>query len=158
MKAKLYLETTIPSYLVANSSLDARLAVDQEQTIEWWKLHRGRFEVYISAVVLREIARGNPDMAGKRMEIVAGIPLLSPNIESESLTERLLAKVIPQNAADDAAHIALAAVHQMDFLLTWNCKHINNRFTIRRIEKACSEMGYQCPVISTPAELMSIEI
>jgi hypothetical protein len=158
MKAKLYLETTIPSYLVANSSPDARLAADQEQTIEWWELHRARFEVYISAVVLREIARGNPDMAGKRMEKVAGIPLLSPNIESELLAERLLAKVIPPNAADDAAHIALAAVHQMDFLLTWNCKHINNRFTIRRVENICSEMGYQCPVISTPTELMSIEI
>ena len=97
-------------------------------------------------------------MAGKRMEKVAGIPLLSPNIESELLAEHLLAKVIPPNAADDAAHIALAAVHQMDFLLTWNCKHINNRFTIRRIENICSEMGYQWPVISTSTELMSIEI
>jgi hypothetical protein len=158
MKAKLYLETTIPSYLVANASRDARLAVDQQQTIEWWELYRGRFEVYISAVVLRELARGNAGMAGKRLEKIVGIPLLSPNIESELLAERLLASVIPANAADDAAHIALAAVHQMDFLLTWNCKHINNRFTIRRIEKACAEMDYQCPVISTPTELMTIEI
>ncbi len=62
----------------------------------------------------------------------------------------------PANAADDAAHIAIAAVHQMDFLLTWNCKHINNRYTIRRIEQCCLRMGFTCPVIATPNELMNI--
>ena len=158
MKAKLYLETTIPSYLVANASKDPRLAVDQAQTLEWWERHRERFDIFVSAVVLREVARGNPAMAAKRMGILANIPLLNPSLESEKLTERLLERVIPKNAAEDAAHISLAAVHKMDFLLTWNCAHINNRFTIRRIEKTCAGMGYQCPVISTPTELMSIDL
>ena len=130
IKPKLYLETTIPSYLVSKPSRDLRLAADQEQTLEWWEEQRVRFEIFISAVVLREVAKGNPEMSQKRVDALSHIPILSLTEESEELTIRLIDEVIPANAADDAAHIAIAAVHRMDFLLTWNCKHINNRYTI----------------------------
>lgn len=156
IKPKLYLETTIPSYLVSKPSRDLRLAADQEQTLEWWEEHRSRFEIFISAVVLREVSKGNPEMAQRRVNALSQIPLLNPTEESEELTIYLLKEVVPANAADDAAHIAIAAVHQMDFLLTWNCKHINNRYTIRRIEQCCLRMGFTCPVIATPNELMNI--
>ena len=153
IKPKLYLETTIPSYLVSKPSRDLRLAGDQEQTLEWWEEHRSRFEIFISAVVLREVSKVNPERAQKRVDGLSQIPLLNP---TEELTIYLLKEVVPANAADDAAHIAIAAVHQMDFLLTWNCKYINNRYTIRRIEQCCLIMGFLCPVIATPNELMTI--
>ena len=157
-KPKLYLETTIPSYFVSKPSRDLRLAADQEQTIEWWEEHRGRFEIFVSAVVLREVSKGNPEMSQKRVDVLSGIPLLSPTGESEQLTIRLLEEVVPANAADDAVHIAIATVHGIDFLLTWNCKNINNRYTTRKIEECCQKMGFTCPVIATPTELMEIEL
>jgi len=84
-KPKFYLETTIPSYLVSKPSRDLRLDADQEQTIEWWEEHRGRFEIFVSAVVLREVSKGNPEMSQKRVDALSGIPLLSPTGESEEL-------------------------------------------------------------------------
>lgn len=154
---KLYLETTVPSYLVAQPSPDLRLAADQSVTLEWWSLHRNYFEIFVSAIVLTEIRRGDPIMAEKREEAIRAFKLLDVNLHTEELTARLLKEVIPENAAADAAHIAIAAVHGMNFLLTWNCRHINNRYTLRRIEKCCYTAGFTCPVIATPSELMSIE-
>jgi hypothetical protein len=83
IKPKLYLETTIPSYLVSKPSRDLRLAADQEQTLEWWEEHRSRFEIFISAVVLREVSKGNPEMAQRRVDALSQIPLLNPTEESE---------------------------------------------------------------------------
>jgi len=154
---KLYLETTIPSYLVARPSADLRLAADQSVTLEWWRLHRNRFEIFVSAIVLTEIRRGDPTMVEKREEAIRSFKLLDINLQTEELTTHVLKDVIPENAVADAAHIAIAAVHAMNFLLTWNCKHINNRYTLRRIEKCCTAAGFTCPVIATPTELMSIE-
>ena len=96
-------------------------------------------------------------MAEDRLAKVQSLPVLTLTETAESLANLLLEKVIPVQAIDDAAHIAVAAVNGMDFLLTWNCRHINNRYTIRRIEKCCADAGFACPVIATPAELMSIE-
>ena len=158
MKPRLYLETTIPSYLVARPNRDIQIASDQAATHQWWSAHCNDFEMFVSAAVLREISRGDPEMAAVRFEKIKHLAILAPTGESESLAERLLAEnIIPAKAADDATHIALAAAHAMDFLLTWNCKHINNRFTIRRIERACAKSGFTCPVIATPTELMNLQ-
>jgi hypothetical protein len=158
VKPRLYLETTIPSYLVARPHGDARIATDQAATIQWWDSHRDDFELFISPVVIREVSRGDAEMAALRLAKIDRLPVLAPTPASEALTERLLLDhIVPAVAADDAAHIALAAAHRMDFLLTWNCKHINNRFTFRRIERACAAAGCACPVIATPVELMNLE-
>lgn len=157
MKPTVYIETTIPSYLVARPSKLPRLEADQATTRQWWNQHAGDFEMFVSDVVIREVRRGDAAMAGDRLAKVQGLPVLTLNEAAESLANLLLEKVIPVQAIDDAAHIAVAAVNGMDFLLTWNCRHINNRYTIRRIEKCCADAGFACPVIATPAELMSIE-
>lgn len=158
MKPRLYLETTIPSYLVARPSRDARIAADQATTRQWWDLHRNDFEIFVSAVVVREVSRGDVEIAALRIEKINSLPVLAPTPASEAITERLLLdQIVPTVAADDAAHIALAAAHHMDFLLTWNCKHINNRFAVRRIERVCATAGFACPVIATPEELMHTE-
>lgn len=157
MKPRLYLETTIPSYLVARPSRDLILAGQQEATREWWDEKRADFTMFISGVVVREIRKGEAEMAALRMSKVSGLPVLEPTDASEELATRLLASgIVPVKAADDATHIALAAAHGMDFLLTWNCKHINNRFTFRGIEKECVACGLICPVIATPTELMNL--
>jgi len=158
MKSTIYIETTIPSYLVARPSSDLRLAADQADTITWWEKCRQQYDLRISAIVLREIRQGNESMAEMREQVLKEIPLLDPTQEAEAIAESLLTKVIPSNAAADATHIAIAAAHSIDFLLTWNCKHINNPHTIRRIEQCCLNLGYRCPVIATPSELLSIDL
>ena len=156
MKPRLYLETTIPSYLVARRSRDLRLAADQQATKEWWEWRRHDFDLCVSEAVFREAARGDPIFAAARLERLHGIPVLAPLPAAEELAERLLREgIIPPIAADDAAHLGFAAAHNMDFLLTWNCRHINNRALQRRIEQACAAYGLPCPVICTPTELMN---
>jgi hypothetical protein len=155
MKPRLYLETTIPSYLVARRSRDLRLAADQETTQQWWETERHDFLLFISTTVLKEVRRGDPDYAGQRLARLAGIPLLDDLPEASELAKRLLRdEIIPAVAADDATHVALAAAHRMDFLLTWNCTHINNHNIRARIQRACAAVGLVCPDICTPAELM----
>jgi hypothetical protein len=155
---RLYLETTIPSYLTARPSRDMQVATDQKATEAWWEAHRADFEIFISEVVVREVRRGDAELAAARLARIREFNVLMPTPASEELTVRLLADgIVPAVATDDAAHIGLAATHAMDFLLTWNCRHINNRYTFRRIERACAACGLCCPVIATPTELMNIQ-
>lgn len=157
MKPKLYVETTIPSYLVARRSRDARLAVDQAAAEQWWQLRRADYELHTSAIVVEEIMRGEAVMAAARVRYLEGVPRLPVTPAVASLTKRLLREqIVPTRAEADAAHITFAAVHGMDFLPTWNCKHINNPHTVRRIERACEGEGCVCPVICNPAELLAI--
>ncbi len=152
---RLYLETTIPSYLAARRSRDLRIAADQETTEEWWENRRGDYEIFVSEPVLDEAAQGDPEFAARRLALLAGLPRLPLTTEAGQLASRLLtSQIIPAKAAPDALHLALAAVHDIDFLLTWNCKHIHNLNLERRIEAACRELGFQCPIICTPAELI----
>ena len=120
---KVYLETTIPSYLTARRSRDLRLAADQLATQEWWDECRHGYELFISQMVLKEARRGDSEFATARLAQMAGIPLLSDLHEAAELANRLLTdRIVPDVAADDATHIALAAAHGMDYLLTWNCQ------------------------------------
>jgi hypothetical protein len=157
MKPRLYIETTIPSYLVARPSPLIRIAADQQTTREWWEQRRGEYELFTSAIVLDESSVGDAAMADARFASLSGIPLLDENADAKSLSRHLLEEsIIPAVAAPDAFHLAIAAVHRMDFLLTWNCKHLHNPHLERRIEAACHAHGWESPVICTPAELMEI--
>ena len=155
MKPRLYLETTIPSYLVARRSRDLRLAADQETTQEWWEDRRQNYELFISEFVREEVQRGDAQAAAARLAFLDGIPILLEPQTAAELAEQILAtRLIPPQAALDASHIAMATVHGMDYLLTWNCKHIHNVAIIRQIERLCERQGYTCPIICTPNDLM----
>ena len=155
MKRTLYLESTIPSYLVGSPSRDLLTAAHQQVTGEWWRVRRIEFDLYVSQFILDEIGRGDAELAKKRLNAVKGIPLLDITDDVLDLASGLVAlKIIPKRAGTDAAHIALAAVHGVDFLLTWNCKHIANAAIVRDIEAVCRMRGFSCPVICTPEELM----
>ena len=152
---KHYLETTIPSYLTARRSPLARIAADQQTTHDWWDFRRQEYEMFVSEAVLDEAADGDSDFAAHRLGMLVGLPRLQTTPEADALVERLLRMdIIPAKAATDAVHLALSAAHRMDYLLTWNCKHIHNLKLERRIEAACEVFGFTCPIICTPAELM----
>lgn len=154
MKA-VYIETSIISYLTARPSRDLLVAANQESTHEWWEGHRGNFDLFISPLVLEEAGQGDEDAAQRRLKALEAVNMLEIVDEARILADALLRSLaLPSKAQDDAAHIALAAVHRLDYLLTWNCRHINNAEKKALIRQVCAEHGYVCPEICTPMELM----
>jgi hypothetical protein len=155
MKPRLYIETTIPSYLAARTSRNLRLSADQESTQTCWKVHRHKYGLFVSEAVLEEAAAGDADFAAKRLAMLDGLPRLRVTAEVDALVARFLdEQIIPPAVAADAVHLALAVAHRMDLLLTWNCKHLHNPHLERRIVAASRDLGYDCPVICTLAELL----
>jgi predicted nucleic acid-binding protein len=155
MKSRLYLETTIPSYLTSRPSRDLIIAGHQQITREWWEKQGNDFQLYISQLVVDEASAGDATAARERLNVLQEIPLLDITPEVAELAADLVASgKIPRKAATDAAHIAIAAVHGMDFLLTWNCVHIANAVNAKAIALICRFKGWECPVICTPEELM----
>lgn len=127
MKAKVYVETTIPSYLAARPSRDLLVSAHQQITRDWWESRCSAFELYASELVLQEIGVGDALLANRRLELLADVPLLAFSSETLDLAEDLIAVgPIPRKAAGDAAHIAIATVYGCEYLLTWNCRHIAN--------------------------------
>jgi hypothetical protein len=150
-----YLESTIPSYLVARSSRDLITIAHQQLTYEWWTTAAERFELYVSEAVLDEIRAGDPGCAARRLEMVADLPVLAFSEDVESLIrayDRRLGLV--GSAAADLPHFAYAVAYKMDYLVTWNCAHIANGQIIRRLLAVNSEIGRPTPVIVTPEELL----
>jgi hypothetical protein len=157
VKPKVYLETTIPSLLTAWPSRDLIVAADQQSTRDWWENRRQDFELFVSPEVLGEAGEGDPAAARLRLEAINTLPVLAATEAVEELTRAILASgLIPPRATRDAAHIAFASVHEMDFLLTWNCRHIHNAMISRRLSEVCSAQGFALPVLCTPRELMAI--
>jgi hypothetical protein len=149
------LETTIASYLTARRSRNLIVAGHQELTIEWWRQHRQRFEVFISDLVLQEAARGDRKAASKRLAEMAGVKVLAMNEEARQLAREFIERrLIPEKAVDDAFHVAIATAQGMDFLLTLNCRHIANAENITPLQAACKDLGYEMPTLCAPEQLM----
>ena len=156
MKPTVYIETTIPSLLTAWPSRDVEVAGQQLATREWWETRREDFGLFVSPEVLSEAAQGDVEAARLRLEAIAALPVLAVTDDVEALTRRILATgLMPQRATRDAAHIAFASVYGMDFLLTWNCRHIHNAMISRRLSGVCAAVGFPLPVFCTPRELMA---
>jgi hypothetical protein len=156
MQPKVYLETTIPSYLTAWPSRDLVKAAHQQITREWWQ-NRTKFDLHISQLVLREASGGDAEAARLRLEALRGIPVLALSPAASALAQQLVQQgPLPENAVADALHIAIAVVNGMDYLLTWNCAHIANAALRHRIEAICRASGYEPPVLCTPEELMEV--
>jgi predicted nucleic acid-binding protein len=157
MKPKVYIETSVISYFVGRPSRDIIIAANQQATQEWWRSRLDDFEVYISQLVIQEAGAGDQSAAASRLELVENFPLLDISDDAIRLAVILVEqKAIPEKAPEDALHIALAAVHGMDYLLTWNFKHIANAAMRANVELVCRMNGYEPPIICTPFELMEI--
>ena len=153
MKPRVFIETTIPSYLTARASNDLVRAAHQQLTKEWWS-GRERYELYTSRLVLQECEAGDAVAAADRSAAMVDIPLLLQSDAVADLAENLVRGVpLPAKAAADSLHIATAAVHGIQYLLTWNCTHIANVTLRPRIEAICRTAGYEPPLICTPQEL-----
>lgn len=153
--ATAYIETTIPSLYTGRPSQRLVEAARQNLTRIWWDKHRHEFELFCSQIVLDECSEGDAEMAGMRVGLLAGIPLLELTNDVVSIAQMLLAKqIIPTKAADDAIHIAVASVHRIDYLVTWNCKHLANPRNWRRISDCVAGFGFRATVICTPEDLI----
>jgi predicted nucleic acid-binding protein len=153
-KAAIYIETSLVSYLVARPSRDIIVAAHQQLTSDWWDNHSHHYDLFISQVVLDEARAGEKQEAAKRLAAIQDLPLLEINEDVIQLAESLVeSNAVPKKAAQDALHIAIACVNGMDYLLTWNCKHIANAKMRSKIDKVCREAGYVPTIICTPEEL-----
>ena len=154
MAPKIYLETTIISYLAARPSKDLITAAHQQVTRDWWENRRRDFDLFSSQLVIQESSAGDAAVAQTRLQLLSDIPLVQVNVDCVSLGRALVEKgPIPEKAAVDALHIAIATVHGLDYLLTWNCKHIANAEMQMAVSRVCRGAGYEPPVICTPEEL-----
>lgn len=155
MKPKIYVETSVVSYLVARPSNDVRVVANQAITIAWWDERRPAFDLFVSEFVLAEAALGDPSASRLRLEVLKDIPRLETTEEVRRLGNALITEgPIPDSAEVDAYHIAIATVNGMDYLITWNCTHIANAVMRSDIETVCRNYGYEPPTICTLQELM----
>ncbi|NCC60719.1 MAG: PIN domain-containing protein [Verrucomicrobiae bacterium] len=153
-----YIETSVISYLTSRPSRDILAVAHQQITCEWWDAYRGRFEIFISPLVDQECRRGDAEAAERRVAALCGLRGLEIVEDAYKLASAFIeGSALPSSAQDDATHIALAAVHGIDYLLTWNCRHIDNAETKPIIRSICAINGYTCPEICTPEELMGGE-
>lgn len=158
MKRTVYLETSYISYLTGRTSGDLLVAAHQKASQDWWALRSSAFELHVSDFVWLEAQEGHPEAAQRRINALNNIPSLEPLPTVDLLAQALLDfGAVPAKAKFDALHIAIATVHGMDYLLTWNFKHIANAEKWASIEAACLQQGFKMPRICSPLELMDTE-
>ena len=152
------METTIPSYLRQRPSSQVVMAARQLLTHQWWEHERANYELVISQYVIDEASIGDPTLAAERLKVLEGIPLLPLDAEIEKIAEEIMFRaILPLKAQTDALHIAAVAHHRIQYLLTWNCKHIANAKMLPRIHEVLSDMKIPIPIICTPEEMLGNE-
>ncbi len=155
MEQKVYLETSIVSYYAARPSRDLVIAARQEITHEIWPILQDNFDIYISALVIQEVSRGDKDAAKKCLHAVSHIPVLEITQKVQEVAQSLINEnAVSPEFEEDALHIAVASINGMDFLLTWNFSHINNAFKKSKIIRAIEKQGFIPPEICSPDEFL----
>jgi hypothetical protein len=156
MPSRVYLETTVLSYLVGRPSRDVAVNAHQVLTKLWWERVQDRFDLVVSAVTIKEAGAGDSEMARRRLALIGGIPAVPITAEVSNLADSLIAMgALPAKALADALHLSAAAVNRVEYLVTWNLKHLAGAVTRRRLENALRDSGYEPPTICTPEELLS---
>ena len=155
MKPTVYIETTVIGYLASRPRRDVTVAGHQKTTRQWWQTASDRFHLVASRLVVQECLAGDQEAAQDRMNALVNVTLLPTTAEAEQLAQDLIRRrAVPETHPEDALHIALAAAHGIQYLVTWNCRHIANAAVRLAIERACRDAGYEPPVICTPEELL----
>jgi hypothetical protein len=158
MMERVYIETTFVSYLTARPSRDLIVAGHQQITHDWWDTRRGDYELCVSQLVLQEAGDGDPQAGQERLDALATMTVLEIKEEAVELAEELVqAGALPAKAGNDALHIAVAAIHRLPYLLTWNCRHMANATMRAQIESVCARKGFKAPIICTPEEMMEVK-
>ncbi len=155
--ATAYIETTIPSYYVARLSQSLFHAAKQAATREWWDSGCSGLRLFTSLETIVEASKGDEQMVSDRLLLLKSIPILVMPDEALEMARGLISSgIVPKKAASDALHIAVASWHGIDYLVTWNFKHIANPFIQERLRKAVAADGFQLPVMCSPEELIQI--
>lgn len=150
-----YIETSVVSYLRQRPSSQVVMAAHQLLTHKWWDTERTNYELVLSQYVLDEASAGDPTLAAERLQLLDGIPLLPDAPEVTRIADEIMSRaILPAKAQVDALHIATVAHHRIQYLLTWNCKHIANAKILPRINQVLTDAGVPIPVICTPEELL----
>ena len=153
--SKIYIETTVISYYTADRSSDIIIAANQLAAIHMWKI-LPKHEVFISTIVIEEAAKGDKLQAKRRLTAMENFNVLGVDSKAIELTEQLtVERAVPEKFSDDALHIAIAAVNEIEFLITFNLKHINNLNMRKKIRLVVEKSGYIAPEICSPTELES---
>lgn len=154
-QSSIYLETSFISYATNRLSNDFLVSAHQRLSRRWWEHRRADFRFFVSEIVVAEIVRGDELAVKNRVEFLAGIESIDLNEASSTLAKSFLERsALPEKAAQDALHVAVAAVNGIDYLLSWNCKHIVNLEIYPGIQGIIEEGGYKAPRVCTPYELM----
>ena len=154
-RPRLYLETTIASYLTARPSRDLNKARLQRITSQWWNSWRTQFDIFVSDLVIEEAIAGDPEAAIRRLSAIQRFTILKPSDRTETLKRKIMeGSGLPESATRDAHHVALATVYAMDFLISWNFAHLVNDQIASRVKAICWSEGHLCPIVCTPEQLM----
>ena len=152
---KVYIETSVVSYFVGEISKNIIIAGHQASTKDFWGKLNIEIEPIVSALVIKEASQGDKEKAESRIKAIEGFTVIDISIQAEDLADLLVEKNgIPKEFPEDALHIAIAAVEKIDFIATWNFKHINNPFTKNKIKQIIEDAGFSCPVLASPEELL----
>ena len=155
IKPKIYIETIVVSYLVARPSADATLDARQRVTRQFWENYSDNFEFIVSDVVITEIRQGDEIAAQRRIDALVGLTVLEMSPEAVVLALELInAGAIPKESQTDAQHIAVAVVNGIEYLTSWNYKHIVNETKRQHIDQVCRTAGYRPTIPCTPVELI----
>jgi len=158
LKKRIYLETTVVSYLAAKPSRDIIVAGHQDATRELWPELSAKYETYISALVFEEAKKGDPDQAQIRLAAISSFPMLDIDDEARLLAEKIVGRrAVPAEYPEDALHIAVAAVNGIEVIITWNFAHLNNPFTRKKVRQIVEGEGFECPEICSPEELLEVD-
>ena len=137
-----YVETSVVSYLTARPATSLLAAAWQTATVEWWDAHRPRFNLCTSALTIEEAGRGNPEAAARRLEALSGLAMLPVTDAVATLADQLMRRgALPAGAQNDAVHIAVSAANGVDYLLTWNFRHLANAETKPLVRELCGATG-----------------
>jgi len=154
-KPSVYIETTVIGHLAARLHPDPVVAGRQLVTREWWKSAPDRFRLIVSQLVAEECAAGGAQAAAERVAFLGSLEFVQASADTELLAAQLhSSSAIPSSEPRDAFHISIAATNGIEYLVTWNLKHIANAMTRGLIEQTCREFGYEPPRICTPDELL----
>ena len=153
--SSVYIETSVLSYLRQKPSSQVVTAARQILTHQWWNNERAAYELVVSQYVIDEVSAGDASLAADRMLALIGIPVLPNAPEILQIANEIMSRaILPPKAQIDALHIAAVAHHRIEYLLTWNCKHIANAKTLPRIHRVLEDMGIPIPIICTPEEML----
>lgn len=157
MKPTVYIETSVISYLTAKPSRDLIVAGHQQITLEWWEKVRAQVTCFVSPFVIQEVARGDKEFAQRRLAAIAEFPVLALNEAIDELARKyFISMTIPEKSRIDAFHLAMATWYRMDYVLSWNCKHIASGRVQKMLRELNAHLGVHTPVMCTPEELMEV--